>query len=193
MMKTLFYSLALLLAVTLSSCSVDPGKNSESTTTGFKQHSNKTLNVSVLIPKGWQSEVTSGGDLVLRPTDKNSPQIFIMSASVERRMDGTGDKSTSTESYKKYRLSQMTTANIGPELKHSTVKSTLAGHPAFETFYSYKAKGEPTMYVRDIYSVIGGRLYQIQSYTTEKNDPQLTKVFNTVKGSYKLLKPFETR
>lgn len=83
----------------------------------------------------------------------------------------------------------MTTANIGPELKHSTVKNTLAGHPAFKTSYSYKAKGDPTMYACDIYSVIDGKLYQIQSYTTEKNDPQLTKVFNTVKDSYKLLKP----
>ncbi|MCF6311497.1 MAG: DUF1795 domain-containing protein [Verrucomicrobiales bacterium] len=188
-MKAPFHTLLLFLPLLLTSCYVDSGKTSKSSTPGYQVHENKTLNVSVLTPDKWKSEVTTGGYLAMSSPDKKRAQILVMRRPIQDMMNGKGDEKSTLEDYKKYRISQMTEDVIGSELKHTTTKSTLAGQPAYQTQYSYKPKDKPTMHTREIYSVIGGKVYQIQLYYPAPFSEELEKTFKVVKDSYKLLKP----
>ena len=60
-----------IFALLLSGCNiyVDSGKVSKSNIEGYKQYSNKTINVAVLTPAGWRTRVSIGGEYVMTAPD----------------------------------------------------------------------------------------------------------------------------
>lgn len=186
-MKTLrLLSISLLLPLVLAGCYVDSGRTAKSDTEGYEQYTNKTINVSLLTPKGWESEVGIGGVYTLTMPGSDGGQIYVMSSPAGHLIEeGT---SATLEEYKKFRLSQMTEEYIGPELDVSTSKSSLAGNDAYETRYSYKPEGDNRKwFVREVFTVADGKVYQIQSYARGNVAPEFHTTFDTMKDSYRIL------
>ena len=188
-MKTMKLLLALsLISIVISGCLVDNGRIAKSSTAGYDQYKNKTINVSVLTPKGWNTEVTMGGEYVITAPDPKRPQILIMSSPVEHLMNGAS-KSITLEAYKRDRLAFITEKNIGPELRVSTKKSSLANHNAYEISYSYLVKGDSQRtLVQETFTLIDGKIYQIQYYVKEDIFAKYQKELQVIKSSYRILR-----
>ncbi|MEA3292490.1 MAG: hypothetical protein U9Q71_09355, partial [Pseudomonadota bacterium] len=164
-------------------------RTAKSDTEGYDQYTNKTLNVSLLTPKGWESSVGIGGVYTLTMPGSDGAQIYVMSSPVEHLMgEGASPSTTRLEEYKKFRLSQMTEEYIGPELEFSTQKSSLSGNDAYETRYAYKPEGDSRKwFVREVFTVADGKVYQIQSYARGNVAPEFQNTFETMIDSYRIL------
>lgn len=192
-MKNLKLLLALsVISMLLSGCNIyiDSGKVRKSSTAGYKQYTNKTINVSVLTPEGWSTEVTIGGEYVMKSPDSKRPRarrpaIYVSSSSLEFL---SLPSSTTLEAYKKNRLSFITEENIGPKLRVSTKKSILAGHDAYEISYSYKVKELPQkLMVQETFTLVNGKIYRLTYYADEDVYSKFLKELQVVKRSYRIL------
>lgn len=186
--KTNWRSLVIAAgALALAGCYVDSGRTLAGDVEGFQRYSNETIGVSLLTPAGWGSEVTIGGEYVVTEPGANGGQIRVFSAPVERLMGEGASGSSTLEPYKDFRLSQITEKDIGPELERSVRKSTLGGNNAYEIQYSYKPKGDQRWFVREIFTLVDGKVYRIQLYNHGKTDPEDRRVFEAMQDSLRIL------
>jgi len=184
-----FMTSLLLVPFVLSGCYADPGKIMSSDKPGYDHYSNKTINVSVLTPSDWSSNVGIGGDYTITSPKQDGTQIYISRTPVVQWMGDGSSQSTTLEEFREFRLSQITVEEIGPELESSIQKSSLAGDDAYELRYSYKPAGDDRKwFVREIFTVVDGNVYRIQSYTRDSTDPEPIKIFHTMKNSFRILK-----
>ena len=189
---------------------VDSGKATKSSVAGYKQYSNKTINVTVLTPDGWGTLVNIGGEYVMTSPDpkraeNRRPAITISSSPVDAlgktgvksSMDGTSEayknsrlpRSITLEAFKNNKLAFLTEKNIGPKLRVSTKKSTLANHDAYEISYSYKVKELPQrLMVQETFTLVNGRVYRVIYYADEDVYNKFLKELQVVKSSYRILK-----
>ena len=189
---------------------VDAGKATKSKTEGYKQYSNKTINVAVLTPDRWRTRVSIGGEYVMTSADakreeNRRPAIYISSSAVdflsktgvESSMDGTSEAyknsrlplSTTLEAFKENRLAFLTEKNIGPKLRVSTKRSRLAKHDAYEISYSYKVKELPQrLMVQETFTLVNGKVYRVIYYADEDVYSKYLKELQVVKSSYRILK-----
>ena len=200
-----------ILSLLLSGCNiyVDAGKVAKSTTEGYKQYHNKTINISVLTPERWATSVSIGGEYTMvspdakRPTTRR-PSISISSSPVDAlaktgaplSMDGSYEvykksrlpRSTTLEAFKNNRLAFLTEKNIGPELRVSVKKSRLAKHDAYEILYSSKGKEFAHRFmVQETFTLVEGRVYRLIYYADEDRYPKFLKELEVVKDSYRIL------
>ncbi|MEA3417958.1 MAG: hypothetical protein U9Q90_01070 [Campylobacterota bacterium] len=212
-MKNLKILLVLFsFSILLSGCNiyVDSGRVTKGTTAGYKQYRNKTINISVLTPDGWDTSVGIGGEYaMISPDPKRSetrrPAIYISSSPIDflsitgapTSMDGTSEVykksrlplSTTLEEFKNNRLAFITEENIGPRLRVSVKKSRLANHDAYEISYSYKAKELPQRrMVQETFTLVNGRVYRLTYYADEDVYSKFLKELQVVKSSYRILK-----
>lgn len=143
----------------------------------------------VLTPKGWESKVTMGGEYVMTAPDPKRPQILISSSPIKHLMGDGTSKSTTLEIYKKHRLAFITEENIGPELHVSVKKSSLANHNTYEIFYSYLVRGNSQRtFVQETFTLVDGKIYQIQYYAYEDVYSKYLKELQVVKSSFRILR-----
>jgi len=187
-MKSLkFLFAALALSVALNGCYVDRGKVSESGIGGYQQYTNKTINVSVLSPDGWDTEVTIGGEYVV--TNPGKAQIIIASSELEWLMGKDNPTATGLQGFIEYRSSQLIPENIGPEFSISGIKSKLAGQDAYQFEYSYRPEGSQEMqFVKEVFTVVNGKMYKLQYYAAEDAYQKYLEQARVMQGSYKILK-----
>ena len=188
-MNIVKYTMSLLLVpLVLFGCYANPGRSVSSDKPGYDHYTNKAINVSVLTPVDWSSDVSTGGVYTITSPKPLGAQIYVMRTPVVNFMGEGSLKSTSLEEFREFRLSQITVEEIGPELDSTIQKSSLAGDDAYELRYSYKsAIDEQKWFVREIFAVIDGNVYMIQSYTRNSTDPELLKTFEIMKDSYRIL------
>ena len=196
----------------LSGCNiyVDSGKATKSSVAGYKQYSNKTINVAVLTPDGWDTHVNIGGEYIMSSPDEkraenrrpsitisSSPVDFLSKTGAASSLDGTSEVykksrlplSTTLEEFKRNRLAFLTEKNIGPKLRVSTKKSTLANHDAYEISYSYKVKELPQrLMLQETFTLVNGRVYRVIYYADEDVYNKFLKELQVVKNSYRILK-----
>ena len=201
-----------IFSLLLSGCNiyVDTGKVSKSNIEGYKQYSNKTINVAVLTPARWSTRVSIGGEYVMTAPDVKREEsrkstITINSSAinhfaktgVEFSMDGTSESyknsrlplSTTLEGFKKNRLAFITEKDIGPKLRVSTKKSRLANHDAYEISYSYKVKELPQrLMVQETFTLVNGKVYRLVYYSDADSYNKHLKELQMVKRSYRILK-----
>ena len=206
----LLFSLPIF-AILLTGCNtyVDSGKVMKSSTAGYKQYSNKTINVSVLTPDGWNTRVNIGGEYVMASPDPKRaetrrPAIYISSSPIDSlsktgapsSIDGTSEAykksrlplSTTLEAFKNNRLAFLTEENIGPKLRVSAKKSRLANHDAYEISYSYKAKELPQrLMAQETFTLVDGKAYRLIYHADEDVYSKFLKELQVVKGSYRIL------
>ena len=201
-----------VFSMLLSGCNtyVDSGKATKSSVAGYKQYSNKTINIAILTPEGWNTRVNIGGEYVMTSPDpqraeNRRPSIYISSSPVDSlsktgaasSMDGTSEAykksrlplSITLEEFKKNRLAFLTEENIGPKLRVSVKKSSLANHDAYEISYSYKVKELPQrLMVQETFTLLDGKVYRIIYYADEDVYYKYIKEMKVVKSSYRILK-----
>lgn len=207
----LLFSLSIF-TILLTGCNiyVDSGKVTKSSTTGYKQYTNKTINVSVLTPNGWGTSVSIGGEYAMISPDPKRPErrrpvIYVSSSPVDSlpitgaptSMDGTSEVyrksrlplSTTLEAFKNNRLAFITEENIGPKLRVSTKKSRLANHDAYEITYSYKAKELPQrLMVQETFTLVDSKVYRLTYYADKDVYSKFLKELQVIKGSYRILR-----
>lgn len=212
MKKVKFLLVWSVFSLLLSGCNtyVDAGKSTKSDIKGYKKYSNETINVAVLTPDNWGTQVSIGGEYVMTSPDPKReetrrPAIYINSSPVEAlskagtatSMDGTSEAykksrlpiNTTLEEFKKNRLAFLTEENIGPKLRVSTKKSRLANHDAYEISYSYKVKELPQrLMVQETITLVNGRVYRLTYYADEDVYSKFLKELQVVKSSYRILK-----
>lgn len=191
-MKTFnLLTIIFAFALTLTGCNFvsDYGYTRNSDTPGYLQYTNKTLNVSVLTPESWKSEVTIGGQYVMMPPGSNEADISVASSTVEWLMGEGTPKSTTLEEYRKHRLPQINEKNIGPKLTVSVRKTMLAGHDAYEILYSMLPEGQ-TQYIvyQETFTVVDGMVYRLYYGTTKDIYNKYLNELEVVKNSYRILK-----
>ena len=186
-MKFLFaLSVSSLLLVGCNTY-IDAGKVTASVAAGYKQYSNKTINVSVLTPKGWSSRVNIGGEYVMTAPDakreeSRRPAIYISSSVVDSHF-------VTLEEFKNNRLVFLTEKNIGPKLRVSTKKSRLAEHDAYEISYSYKVKElSQRLMTQETFTLVNRRVYRLTYYADAEVYDKYLKELQVVKSSYRILK-----
>ena len=112
-------------------------------------------------------------------------------------MDGTSEAykksrlplSTTLEAFKQNRLAFITEKNIGPKLRVSVKKSTLAKHDAYEISYSSKVKELPQrLMTQETFTLVDGKVYRIIYYADEDVYDKFLKELQVVKSSYRILK-----
>ncbi len=189
-MKILEFLLpSLLLPLVLSGCYVDSGRTSRGDIEGYDRYSNKTINVSLLTPTGWDREVTIGGVYVVTQPAPNGGQIYVTSRSFEDFMGDEVSGLDDLEACKELRWSEITDEEIGPKLDRSISESSLAGSDAYEIRYSYLPQGEQeSWFVRETLTVVDGKVYRIESYTSDDADLEFQKAVEVMTSSYRLLK-----
>lgn len=178
-------------AVTLPGCNFvsDYGYTRNSDMLGYLQYTNKTLNVSVLTPESWKSEVTIGGQYVMMPPDPKVADISVASSTVEWLMGEGTPKSTTLEEYRKHRLPQINEKNMGPNLTVSVKKTTLAGHDAYEILYSMLPEGEAQYLVtQETFTVVDGMVYRLYYGASKDVFDKYLNELEVVKNSYRILK-----
>ena len=188
----------------------DSGKVSKSTVAGYAQYNNKTINAEVLSPNAWSTQVTAGGEYVMTSTDtkrkqERRPSIVIGSSPVDTlsktgvasSIDASSEAyknsrlapSITLEAFKSNRLAFLTEENIGPKLRVSTKKSSLAKHDAYEISYSYKVKElAQRLMVQETFTLVDGKMYRIIYYADEDAYDDYLKELQVVKNSYRILK-----
>ena len=190
-MKTTTRQLVLLLiALTLSSCNLvsDYGNTSASDRDGYLKYSNKTLNISVLTPQEWKSQVTIGGEYVMRPVDSNDDSIAIAQSTAERMLGREASEITTLEAFHHLQLSQINEEIIGPELTVMDKKTSLSGHDAYQIFYSYRPKGmKHKLFTQITYTMLKGKIYLLSWYGLDASRPHYRKEFEVIKSSYTIL------
>jgi len=201
-----------LLAMFFSGCNTyaDSGKATKSSMAGYKQYTNKTINVSVLVPEGWTTRVNVGGEFVMtspaaalvenrRPsiTISSSPMNALSKMGVPSSIDGTAEAyknsrlplSTTLEAFKNNRLAFLTEKNVGPQFRKSVKKSKLAGYDAYEISFSYKIKEFPQrLMVQETFTLVNGKVYRVLYYADEDVYSKYLNELQTVKKSYRILK-----
>lgn len=183
-LKFLFATLALSIA--LNGCYIDRGKVSESGIDGYQQYINKTINVSVLSPEGWESEVTIGGEYVV--TNPGKAQIIIASSTLEWLMGKDNPAATDLQGFIEYRSSQLIPENIGPDFSISSKKSKLAGQDAHQFEYSYRPEGSPKkQFVMEVFTITNEKMYKLQYYAPEDTYQQFLEQARIMQNSYKIL------
>ena len=189
-MRILQFLLPFLFAsLVLFGCYVDSGRKSRSEIDGYDRYSNKTINVSLLTPTGWDAEVNIGGVYVVTPPAPSGGQIYVMSSSVERLMGEEASESADLEAYREYMWSQITEEEVGPGLDRSIGKSSLAGNDAYEIRYSFEPETDPARwFVWEVFTLVDGKVYRIRTYSTEKADPEFQKTVETMMASYRILR-----
>ena len=187
--KTTWRSLVIAAgALALAGCYVDSGRTLASDAEGFQQYSNATIGVSLLTPEGWSSEVTIGGEYVVTEPGVDGGQIMVFSASLERLMGEGVSGSTTLETFKDFRLSEITEKDIGPQLERSVRKSALGKNDAYEIQYSYKPEGEDRRrFVREIFTLVDGKVYRIELYNQVETDPEAQTAFEAMLDSFRIL------
>ena len=183
-----FLASLLLVPVVLSGCYADPGRTRSNDRAGYDHYTNKTINVSVLTPSDWRSNVGIGGVYTITSPQPDGAQIYIIRTPVVQWMGEGTSPATTLEEFREFRLSHITIEEIGPELDSSIQKSSLAGADAYDLRYSYKSAVDGRKwYVREIFTVADGNVYRIQSYTRDSTDPELLRTFETMKNSFRIL------
>ena len=180
--------LILFFSITLSGCYVDNGHLLKSNTNGYDHYTNKTINVSVLTPSNWQTSVSIGGEYIMKAPDSDSISISIASTSVALLMGNIASDSTTLDEFKAYRSSQINEEEIGQKLTVSINKSTLSSYQAYEMVYTYLPEGmNKKIYVQETFSLVKGKIYQIQYYAQEDTYQKHEKELQMVKNSYSIL------
>ena len=212
MKKVKYLLMWSVLSLLLSACNtyVDAGKATKSNTEGYTKYSNKTINVTVLTPDEWGIRVSIGGEYVMKSPDlkreetrrssiyiSSSPVDFLSKTGAPSSMDGTSEAykksrlplSTTLEEFKNNRVAFLTEKNIGPQLRVSVKKSTLAGHDAYEISYSYKVKElSQRLMTQETFTLVDGKVYRIIYYADEDVYNKYLNELQTVKSSYRILK-----
>jgi len=205
-------SALLITSFLLLGCNTyeDVGKVSKSVVSGYSQYSNKTINMEVLTPKGWGTEVTIGGEYIMTPpnakkTKERKLSIAISSfyvntiskvnikspiaASSEDSKNSMLASSTTLEDFKNNRLAFLTEENIGPQLSVSTRKTRLAKHDAYEISYSYKVKEiTQRLMFQETFTLVDGKVYRIIYYSYKDRYKDYLKKLQVIKSSYRILK-----
>lgn len=186
------YSMASVVLVTftllLAGCYADQGKTMSSGVDGFGLHTNRTIGVSFLTPKGWEPKVGIGGVYTVTDPASDGGQIYVSSSPLKALTSGDETPITTFEGYKQYRLSQITEDQIGPELQSSVEKASLADSDAWNINYSFKSAVDGgKWYVHEIFTLNNGTIYRIQSYNQQATNPGFIKVFETMTDSYRIL------
>jgi len=186
------FILSLVITLTLAGCNFvsDYGSTKESKMSGYVEYTNKTLNVSVLTPESWKTQVTIGGVYVMRPADQEGiADISVSSSSVERLMGGGASKSTTLDEYKAHRRAFITEENIGPQLTVSMKKTTLSGHDAYELLYSMLPEGETEYLVfQETFTVVEGTVYRLSYGVSKNNYDEYLEELGVIKTSYQILR-----
>lgn len=178
--------ITFVITVFLNGCYVDRGEITQSEIDGYQQYTNKTINVSVLSPEGWDAEVSIAGEYVV--TRPGKAQVIIASSSLERLMGEDNPAATSLQGFVEYRSSQLIPENIGPEFIISGKKSKLAGEDAYQFEYSYRPEDVSQMqFVKEVFTVVNGRMYKLQYYAHEETYQQFLEQALVMQGSYKIL------
>lgn len=191
MKNSLFIFATAILSLFLNSCYSDAGRTSESDEPGFKQYKNNTIGASVLSPEGWKSEVTSGGVYTLTSpeSEERGMQIYVMSRAIKDRMNQTALPNAGLEDYKKYTLSQTNEETTGAKFKRSIKKSTLSGLPAYEMNFAYTpTDGSGRMFVRSLFTFAHGKIYHLEYYSKQLDDPEWEAVFKKMRESYQIFR-----
>ncbi len=189
----IFNLLAVIFAfaVTLPGCNFvsDYGYTRNSDTSGYLQYTNKTLNVSVLMPESWKSKVTIGGEFMMMPHHSKGESITVASSTIEWLMGEGTPVSTTLEEYKVFRRSFINEKNIGPKLTVSVKKTMLAGHDAYEILYSMLPEGQAQYLVfKETFTVVDGRVYKLYYGASKNVFDKYLKELKVVKNSYRILK-----
>ena len=212
MMYPKLLSVLSLSSLLLLGCNtyVDAGKVSKSVVAGYTQYSNKTINAEVLTPNGWSTKVTAGGEYVMtspdtKRTQERRPSISISSSPVNTlsktgaasSIDGSSEayknarlpSSITLEAFKNNRLAFLTEENMGPKLRVSTKKSSLAKHDAYEISYSFKVKELPQrLMFQETFTLVEGKVYRVTYYADEDVYANYLKELQVVKSSYRISK-----
>ena len=191
-MNTLKYIFILLIITSsLSGCYVDNGHIQKGSIQGYDLYQNNSINVSVLTPQNWETQVTTGGVYVIRPPASSDIEFYISSSPVERLMNKKTSESITLEVFKNFKVSQMNEKNYGSRLNFSINKSELSKQKAYEIFYTFfSSLPEETnkkIFVQETFTLVKGRVYRIAYYANKNTYSNYQKELKIIKDSYSIL------
>ena len=178
----------LIFTSSLSGCYVDHGHILEGNTRGYDLYQNNTINVSVLTPKNWETQVTTGGVYVIRPPDSSDIEFYISSSPVKYLMNKKASDSITLEDLKNFKASQINEKDYGPQLTVSINKSELSKQKAYEIFYTFLPVGKnKKTFVQQTFTLVKGRVYHLQYYADKNTYSKYQKELKIIKDSYSIM------
>ena len=191
-MNTLKYIFILLIITSsLSGCYVDNGHIQKGSIQGYDLYQNNSINISVLTPQNWETQVTTGGEYIMRPPNSSDIEFSISSSPVKQLMNKKTSESITLEIFKNFKVSQMNEKNYGSRLNFSINKSELSKQKAYEIFYTFfSSLPEETnkkIFVQETFTLLKGRVYRIEYYANKNTYSNYQKELKIIKDSYSIL------